>query len=54
MITKCGAQRSGQLLLVFGDFCSNLDWLDLEMEADEGEDQALQILHDLILITQTG
>ena len=24
--------------------CSNLDWLDLEMETNQGEDQALQIL----------
>ena len=48
---KCGVEQSRQLLLVFPffwDFFSNLDWLDLEMEANEGEHQALQILRNML------
>ena len=38
----------------WGDLRSNLDWLDLEMEANEREHQALQILQELILSIKTG
>ena len=51
---RCTTLSAASLLFPFiwGDFRSNLDWLDLEMEANEGEHQALQILQELILITQ--